>query len=433
MCSTTCGGGGPMSLPYSFDLPGQLKNCLRVQGVLSGFIVLGNRFSFVVPGSSRRIVWVFWIFFFLKRRVSPLLFHQPGNLCILFSRTWDVGAPSDELGLILTLLSGFPKAIGIPGLSDAIGLDAVEELVAIKEEIFIAAGRDLDTTLSSSFLILNPLRHCGAVYQAEILGTASGAEMANMILMKKIVPLITCEISFGQDVCELVFGVDVTDLDFGVKLVLSNNQSRATLWVRETCLIVGLRPTRMLCIGWNVINVCWNDVGVLHWDGVIHVWLDNCRRVSPWLSLLGPSVLFGTEWNTSITKPQRVRAGTPSMRKPASREMISASVVLCETEVCFLHIQLTGTNVRLPKMHKTPPDVDFESSSSPAKSESWNKSSLRCCAVFPTQHYCWYSLVWWMYEIKRAKRLWQDFVHFVTARASLFTDHKISGLPMRAK
>ena len=28
------------------------------------------------------------------------------------------------------------------------------------------------------------------------------------------------------------------------------------------------------------------------------------------------------------------------MRKPASREMISASAELCETEVCFLHIQL---------------------------------------------------------------------------------------------
>ena len=66
-------------------------------------------------------------------------------------------------------------------------------------------------------------------------------------------------------------------------------------------------------------------------------------------SLLGSSILFGTEWNTSITKPQRVRAGIPSMRKPASKEMISASVELCETEVCFLHIQLIGTNVWLPK------------------------------------------------------------------------------------
>ena len=38
-----------------------------------------------------------------------------------------------------------------------------------------------------------------------------------------------------------------------------------------------------------------------------------------------------------------------------------------------------------------------------------------------------------MYEIKRATRFSQAFVNFVTARASLFTDHKISGLPKRAK
>ena len=30
---------------------------------------------------------------------------------------------------------------------------------------------------------------------------------------------------------------------------------------------------------------------------------------------------------------------------PASKEMISESVELCETEVCFLNIQLIGTNV----------------------------------------------------------------------------------------
>ena len=30
---------------------------------------------------------------------------------------------------------------------------------------------------------------------------------------------------------------------------------------------------------------------------------------------------------------------------PATKEMISDSVELCETEVCFLHIQLIGTNV----------------------------------------------------------------------------------------
>ena len=63
-------------------------------------------------------------------------------------------------------------------------------------------------------------------------------------------------------------------------------------------------------------------------------------------------------------------AGIPSILKPASKEMISDAVELCETEVCFLHIQLIGTNVRLPKMQNVSPDVDFESSRSPAQSES---------------------------------------------------------------
>ena len=61
------------------------RTCSVCQVFLPSFIVLGNRFSFVVPGSSRRIVWVFWISFFLMRRVSPLLFHQPAKVCILES------------------------------------------------------------------------------------------------------------------------------------------------------------------------------------------------------------------------------------------------------------------------------------------------------------------------------------------------------------
>ena len=51
---------------------------------------------------------------------------------------------------------------------------------------------------------------------------------------------------------------------------------------------------------------------------------------------------------------------------------------LCENEVCFLHILLDKTNVRFPKKHKTPPDVDFKSSKSPAKSVRrvlWTKES----------------------------------------------------------
>ena len=59
---------------------------------------------------------------------------------------------------------------------------------------------------------------------------------------------------------------------------------------------------------------------------------------------------FKEEFQTSITKSQR--AGIPSMRKHASEEITSVSVELCETEVCFLHIELLGTNVRLPKIQR---------------------------------------------------------------------------------
>ena len=41
--------------------------------------------------------------------------------------------------------------------------------------------------------------------------------------------------------------------------------------------------------------------------------------------------------------------------------------------------------------------------------------------------------MWWLYEINRSRRLSQALVHFVIDRASLFTDHKISGRPTLAK
>ena len=43
-------------------------------------------------------------------------------------------------------------------------------------------------------------------------------EMANVTQAQQMIPLITLEISFGQNVCELIFGVDVFDLDFGIQI-----------------------------------------------------------------------------------------------------------------------------------------------------------------------------------------------------------------------
>ena len=71
-----------------------------------------------------------------------------------------------------------------------------------------------------------------------------------------------------------------------------------------------------------------------------------------------------------ITMSHKLSAGIPSDHTPASNEIISASVALCATAVCFLQIKLVGTDVWVPKIHNIPPDVDFESFRSPAKSAS---------------------------------------------------------------
>ena len=107
--------------------------------------------------------------------------------------------------------------------------------------------------------------------------------MANIEQMEKIIPVITREISFGQDVCELVFGVNVTDLDSGdqidsVKQPIQSNSvgpwnmshcRTSTFDIHFDYRLVVLKDiqhgqsTRMRCVGWNVVNVSWNDVCVL--------------------------------------------------------------------------------------------------------------------------------------------------------------------------
>ena len=70
-----------------------------------------------------------------------------------------------------------------------------------------------------TFLFLHPFRHrIGAAYQAGILNTASGFEMADVEQMKKSIPFVTCEITFGQNVCELMFGINVSNLVFRIDI-----------------------------------------------------------------------------------------------------------------------------------------------------------------------------------------------------------------------
>ena len=206
MCPAICRDCGPTSLPYYFDFPGQLT-----------VFILSNRYFIVVPGLSRKNVRVFWLFIFLMRRVSPLLFHQHAKVCILEShlrrrccveRAWFNTHPAVDIPRSYRHLRTF------------------------------RCGRDLDTTHSSSFWCCILFAIVLGAAQAGILGTASGAEMADVEQMKKIVPFVTCEITFGQNVCDLMFGVKVSNLNFRIKInsvkqpIQSNSEflTHVSLW-----------------------------------------------------------------------------------------------------------------------------------------------------------------------------------------------------------
>ena len=103
--------------------------------------------------------------------------------------------------------------MSIPGLLDPVGIFVGEELAGTCEEKFNAVDFDFATLLSSPFCSCILFRHrFGAAYQAGILSATRRAEMADVGQMKKIVPFVTCEITFGQNVCELLFGINVTNL-----------------------------------------------------------------------------------------------------------------------------------------------------------------------------------------------------------------------------
>ena len=147
-------------------------------------------------------------------------------------------------------------------------------------------------------------------------------------------------------------------------------------------------------------------------------------------------VLVGFKKSATLQKPNpRDQERIPSMRKPTShpKKKTSDSMELWETEV-FLTLPTYGKICSTPEDTQNSPRRWFRSFKVPnTKSESWNNPIRQCNAVFPTWQYFLWSLALWTWEIKRTKRLSQTLVHFVAARTNLFTDHVMSGPPIRSK
>ena len=139
--------------------------------------------------------------------------------------------------------------------------------------------------------------------------------MANVERTQKMVPLITCEISLCQYICELVCGVTVFDLDLGVQ--------------------IDSLPIKSNSVGSGNMSHCKTSPLYDH--------LDHCF------------VVFKDVQQSFLTRRTRVR-GNEVFRSSIFPGIffrvgdVDSSPVLddsdaYETEVCFLHIQLIGTNV----------------------------------------------------------------------------------------
>ena len=189
---------------------------------------------------------------------------------------------------------------------------------------------------------------------------------------KNLIRIVTRETHFGWHVSKLVFGVNIfgSDLRFQNEFCRTTNQTQLCgSWIHVS-LLDFVRPLMITLMTASLSSKTFNwDTP---WEECVLVGtestFDNCSTsrflfsVGEWFpavqSLPCLAVLF-VERNTSITMSQRSRASSPSIRSPASNETIFDSVELWDTDVCFLHIQLMGTNARLPNIHKTPPEVDL--------------------------------------------------------------------------
>ena len=176
--------------------------------------------------------------------------YQHSILSSLMSSASTTGRPFYDAAQFRELRGNWLSCLVFPGLSDAVEGSTPGVLSLHRETKFII-GFDFAVTLSSpeSFCVLFDITS----------EQSSRTEMANVKQTQKMIPFITCEVSLGISMSASWFLVSMYLIwIFGSKLIRSNNQSRATLWVLETCLIVGLLPFMIILITVSLSSNTYN-------------------------------------------------------------------------------------------------------------------------------------------------------------------------------
>ena len=128
------------------------------------------------------------------------------------------------------------------------------------------------------------------------------------------------------------------------KFIGPNNGSRSTLWVLETCLILGLRPFMIILISASLSSETYRDArmpemsafGVAKSTSPKKPWCQTCLLVLRCFGrCCGSLRAIGSD--TSLTVSHELKAEIPSIRRPSSNKLISSSVLPCETAVSFFY------------------------------------------------------------------------------------------------
>ena len=93
--------------------------------------------------------------------------------------------------------------------------------------------------------------------------TTNGTEMTDIEHIQQMIQFITCELFLWLECRQVGFLVLMYLISIlGSKLIRSNNQSSATLWVLETCLIVGLLPFMIIVITASLSSKIYNKASL---------------------------------------------------------------------------------------------------------------------------------------------------------------------------
>ena len=103
--------------------------------------------------------------------------------------------------------------------------------------------------------------------------------MAHVEHTQKMIPLISRETCFGQNVCELVSGVNMFDLDLGFQ-IHSIKQPIKTLWVLDTCLITILIKASLSSK--MQLRLSWRRMSGARLNQARPSWAHLCHQVRPW-------------------------------------------------------------------------------------------------------------------------------------------------------